>query len=102
MSSDSMKQRAIKRVDIAGPAKQRDIRSKIGVYVLVAPDGSVFCAVGYYGHPGLIKDVEEAVRQWTFKPLKEGNKPVAYLGTLGFALCNIGCGEAGPSMTLLK
>lgn len=37
-SSDSMKQRAIKRVDIAGPAKQRDIRSKVGIYVVVAPD----------------------------------------------------------------
>ena len=102
MSPDMMKRRATKRVDLAGPAKQRDIRGIVGVDVLVGPDGSVICTAGYYGHPMVLKDVEEAVQQWRFEPLKENNKPVAYVGKLDFALCNVGCAEAGPSMTLLK
>jgi len=97
-----MKARATKRVDLAGPAKQRDIRGDVGVDILVGPDGSVICAVGFHGHPMLLKDVEEAVRQWKFKPLNERNKPVAFVGTLYFALCNVGCTEAGRSMTLLN
>jgi hypothetical protein len=53
----------------------------------------VVCTAGYYGHPMVLKDVEEAVRQWTFKPLRENNKPVAYVGKLDFTLCNVGCAE---------
>jgi len=102
MSSDVMKQRAIKRVDLSGPAKQLDIRGTVAVDVLVGTDGNVVCVHGFYGHPVILKDVEEAVQQWRFKPLKENNVPVAYVGNLDFALCNIGCGEAGSSMTLLK
>ena len=102
MSADAMKQRATKRVDFSGPAKQRDIRGIVGVDVLVGTDGNVVCVRGFYGHPVLLKDVEEAVRQWRFKPLKEHNAPVAYVGKIYFALCNIGCGEEGSSMTLLK
>jgi hypothetical protein len=101
MSSDMMKKRATSRVDLAGPAKQRDIRGNVGLDVLVGPDGAVICMAGFLGHPMVLKDVEEAVRQWKFKPLMEYNKPVAFVGSLYFALCNIGCTEAGRSMTLL-
>jgi outer membrane biosynthesis protein TonB len=96
-----MKARATQRVDLAGSAKQRDTRGNVGVDVLVGPDGAVICTVGFLGHPMVLKDVEDAVRQWKFKPLKENNKPVAFVGNLYFALCNIGCTEAGRSMTLL-
>ncbi len=101
MSSDAMKARATQQVDLSGPAKQRDIRGDVGVDVLVGPDGAVICTAGYLGHPMVLKDVEEAVRRWKFKPLKENNKPVAFVGSRHFALCNIGCTEAGRSMTLL-
>jgi hypothetical protein len=101
MSSDATNARATQKVDLSGPAKQRDIRGDVSVYVLVGPDGAVICTSGYLGHPMVLKDVEEAVRQWKFKPLKENNKPVAFVGSLYFALCNIGCTEAGRSMTLL-
>jgi hypothetical protein len=102
MSSDAMKKRAIKRVDLSRFAKQLDIRGIVAVDVLVDTDGSVVCVHGFYGPPVLLKDVEEAVRQWKFKPLKENNAPVAYVGRLDFELCNLGCGGTGPSMTLLK
>jgi len=102
MSSDAIKQRATKRVDLSGPVKQRDIRGTVGVDVLVGIDGNVVCVQGFYGHPMLLKDVEEGVQKWRFKPLKENNTPVAYVGKLYFALCNIACGEEGSSMTLLK
>lgn len=102
MSSDAMKSRAIQRIDLSDSAKQRDIRGDVGVDVLVGPDGAVICTAGYLGHPMVLKDVEEAVRQWKFKPLIENNKPVAFVGNLHFSLCNIGCTEAGRSMTLLR
>lgn len=102
MPSDLMKRRATKQVDLAAPAKQHDFRGYVGVDVLVGPDGSVVCSAGSYGHPMVVKDVEEAVRHWKFKPLKENDKAVAYVGRLDFALCNVGCTEAGFSMTLLN
>jgi hypothetical protein len=102
MSSDAMKQRATKRVDLSGSLKQVDIRGTVGVDVLVGADGNVVCAKGVYGHPMLLSGVVEAVRRWRFKPVKENNVPVAYVGKLDFALCNIGCGKGGSSMTLLK
>jgi hypothetical protein len=80
MSSDVMKKRVTKRVDLSGPAKQLDIRGIVAVDVLVGTDGNVVCAHGFYGHSVLLKDVEEAVRQWRFKPLKENDVPVAYVG----------------------
>lgn len=102
MSSDAMKQRATKRVDLSGSLKQVDIRDAVRVDVLVGADGKVVCAKGAYGHPMLLSGVVEAVRQWRFKPVKENNLPVAYVGKLDFALCNIVCGKGGSSMTLLK
>jgi len=102
MPSDAMKQRATKRVDFPLPVKQIDIRGMVAVDVLVGNDGNVVCVQGFYGHPMLLKYVEDAVEQWKFKPLKENSSPVAYVGKLDFALCNIGCGEAGSSMSLLK
>jgi len=102
MSSDAMKKRATKRVDLSRAAKQLDFRGIVALDVLVGTDGNVVCVHGFYGHPMLLKDVEEAVRQWRFKPLKQNRVPVAYAGKLYFTLCNIGCGEAGPSMTLLN
>ena len=106
MSSDVMKQRVAKRVDFSGPVRQRDIRGTVGVDVLVDTDGNLICVPGFYGHPILLKDVlkdvDDAVRQGRFKPLKERNATVAHVGKLYFELCNIGCGEGGSSMTLLK
>ena len=101
MPSDALKRRAAQRIDLSGPAKQLDIRGNVGLDVLVGPDGGVICTAGIVGHPIVLKDVEEAVRRWKFKPLKENNMPVAFVGSLYFALCNIGCTEAGRSVTLL-
>ncbi len=82
MPSDAMKARATQRVDLSGPASKRNIRGDVGVDVLVGPDGAVICTAGYLGHPMVLEDVEEAVRQWKFTPLKENNKPVAFVGNL--------------------
>ena len=91
LRSDRMKRRATKKVDVTGPVLQADIRGAVGLEVLVGPNGSVVSAKGAYGHPMLVREVESAVRQWTFKPLRENNAPVAYVGHLDFTLCNIGC-----------
>jgi hypothetical protein len=60
-----MKRRATKRVDISDAAKL------VALDILVGTDGNVLCAQGFYGHPVLLKHVEEALRQWRFKLLKE-------------------------------
>jgi TonB family protein len=97
-----MKKRATKKVDISGPMRQADIRGTVVVDVLVGPDGSVVCAQDIHGHPMLLREVEEALRSWRFKPLIQDNAPVAYVGQIDFMLCNINCGKQGPAMTLLK
>lgn len=102
LRSDAMKQRATKKVDISGPAKQADIRGTVIVEVLVGPDGNVVCAKGVYGHPMLLSAVEDAVRLWKFKPITQNKAPIAYVGQIDFTLCNIGCGPQETSMTLLK
>jgi Gram-negative bacterial TonB protein C-terminal len=101
LASDAMKRRATKKVDISHAAKQFDVRGTIALDVLVGADGNVVCAKGVYGHPMLIRAVEEAVRQWRFRPIKQGSESVAYVGRLDFTLCNIGCGKNDHPMSLL-
>jgi hypothetical protein len=101
-TSDEMKSRATRKVDISGAIKQADIRGVALIGVLIGPDGGVVCAKSLYGHPILRKPVEDAVAAWKFKPAVQDGKPVSYFGRLQFLLCNLGCGEVGPSMTILK
>ena len=100
--SDEMKSKSTVRFDIEGPIKQADIKGTIVVDVLVAPDGHVVCTKTVIGHPMMRKSVEEALRKWEFSPMKAEGKPVGYLGRLEFSLCNISCGDTGPSMTIVK
>ncbi len=100
--SDAMKRRATHKTDVSESVKQLDIKGTVVAEVLVAPSGKVVCARSVIGHPLIAKPVQAALEEWTFKPAKNGDKPVAYLGILQFSLCNISCGESGPSMTLLK
>jgi hypothetical protein len=101
-TSDEMKAKSIQRYDIAGPIKQADIKGIIDIQVLVAPDGHVVCAKTVIGHPMMGKPVEEALRKWKFSPMMNEGKPISYVGWLEFSLCNVSCGDAGPSMTILK
>jgi hypothetical protein len=101
-TSDEMKERATHKADVGGLMKRTDIRGTVIVDILVDPAGKVFCEKTLDGHPIIRDEVEKAWRAWTFKPSKMNEEPVAYLGRLEFFLCNIGCGEQGVSMTLLK
>jgi outer membrane biosynthesis protein TonB len=97
-----MKQRATRKADISARAKQFDVRGTVLLEVLVGPDGNVICTHGAIGHPMLLHEIEAAVRQWAFTPLKESKKRVAYVGNFDFTLCNIGCASEELKMTLLK
>jgi hypothetical protein len=101
-TSNEMKERATHKADISRSMKQMDIKGTAIVDVLVDPTGQVFCTKSLFGLPMLRTEVEKALRAWTFKPAQMNGKSVGYLGRLVFSLCNISCGEAGPSMTLLK
>jgi hypothetical protein len=101
-TSDEMKARSTRRYDITGPIKQADIKGTIVVEVLVGPDGHVVCTKAVNGHPMMSTPVEEALRKWKFRPMKPEGKPLSYVGWLEFSLCNINCGDRGPSMTIVK
>ena len=101
-TSDEMKSKATHKQDISGPIKQWDIKGTAIVDVLVAPDGHVVCTKSLIGHPLVRKSVEDALSQWKFAPAGVGYRKVAYVGRMEFTLCNISCGQSGPSMTILK
>lgn len=101
-TSADMKRRATRKVELGGILRQADIKGTAVVDVLVGTSGEVLCLKSAPAHPFIRVEVEKALRAWTFKPAKVDGKPVAYLGRLQFNLCNILCGEEGPSMTLLK
>jgi hypothetical protein len=101
-TSDEMKARATHKQDISGPIKQWDIKGTAIVDVLVAPDGHVVCTKSLTGHPMVRKSVEDALMKWKFSAAEMDGRQVAYVGRMEFALCNISCGDSGPSMTILK
>lgn len=101
-TSDEMKARATYKQDIFGAIKQADIKGTAIVDVLVGPDGQVVCTMGRTGHPLVRASVEDALRKWKFSPAAMEGKAVAYLGRMEFTLCNISCGDSGPSMTIIN
>jgi hypothetical protein len=100
--SDEMKARATYKRDIFGAIKQADIKGTAIVDVLVGPDGQVVCTKSLTGHPMVRASVEDALRKWKFSPAEMDGRRVAYLGRMEFTLCNISCGESGPSMTIIN
>lgn len=100
--SDEMKKRATAKVDLKGFVKKLDIRTAVLVDVLVAGSGEVVCTKSLAGLQIARKPTEDAIQSWRFKTATADGEPVAYLGWLEFTLCNISCGDDGPSMTLLK
>ena len=101
-TSDEMKARATYKQDIFGAIKQADIKGTAIVNVLVGPDGQVVCTKSLTGHPMVRASVEDALRKWKFSPAEMDGRWVAYLGRVEFTLCNISCGDSGPSMTIIN
>ena len=101
-TSDEMKARATYKQDIFGAIKQTDIKVTAIVDVLVGPDGQVVCTKSLIGDPMVNHSVEDALRKWKFSQAEMNGKRVAYLGRMEFTLCNISCGETGPSMTIVN
>jgi hypothetical protein len=97
-----MKESALRKVDLSGFIRQLDIKGTAIVEVLIGTSGEVVCLKSLAGHPLIRAEVEKSLRSWTFRRAEVNGKPVAYLGRLEFTLCNILCGDQGPSMTLLK
>ena len=100
--SDDMKARAKHKQDVDGATKQIDAKGTVLIDVLVGNDGRVSCTKALVGHPILTKPIQNALRHWTFAAADSNGKRVGYTGELLFTLCNISCGDAGPSMTIVK
>lgn len=101
-TSDQMKTRATYKEDISSLLRQADVKGTAIVDVLVNSAGGVACVKSLAGHPIVRSGVERALKKWTFKTASQNGHAVAYLGEMEFSLCNISCGDAGPSMTILK
>ena len=65
-------------------AKSMRLNGTVQIEVLVNEAGHVTCARAINGHPILIGSAIEAARQWTFRPIKHGKKPVAFYGYVPF------------------
>jgi len=100
--SDEMKARATHKQDVAAATKRIDAKGTVLVDVIVDTEGNVFCTKALVGHPILAKPIQEALRHWTFAPAEVNGKRIGYTGLLQFTLCNISCGDAGYSMSILK
>lgn len=102
LTSDDMKHKALHRVEISASAKQWDVKGTVIVEVLVGGDQSVLCVKPISGPMQLLAPVADAVRSWHFMGILVDGKKVAYFGRMEFRLCNILCGDAGPSMTIAE
>ena len=101
-NSDDMKARATHRQDVDAATKQIDAKGTVLIDILIGSDGHVSCTKPLVGHLILTKPIQDALRHWTFAAADPNGKPVGYTGQLLFSLCNISCGDAGPSMTIVK
>lgn len=102
-TSPEMKSRATRKVDVSVLLMGKvDFKATFIFEVLVGPTGNVICLKRTSGFPPADAEVEKSLRQWKFKPADMNGKPVASLGTIQFYLCNIDCGQAGRSITLLN
>lgn len=101
-SSDQMKSRATRKVDIGSFMKTLDIKGTVISTILIDPKGHVACIKTMHTHPILQLEVERALKKWQFKPATVKDHSVAYLGVLQFKLCNINCGSDGMSMSIVK
>jgi hypothetical protein len=101
-TSNEMKARAERKVDLSGFVRNADIKANAKVDLLVGPSGEVVCLKVAPTHPLIKASVQRALSSWQFKPARAKSKPVAYLGQLEFFLCNILCDGDTTGMTLLK
>jgi TonB family protein len=63
-------------------ARQARIHGTVSVSILVDPQGKVMCVKAVKGHPLLVVPAMDAAKQWTFRPMTEGGRPVSFWGNL--------------------
>lgn len=89
LSVKGTKVRAINRVAPKFPPSCR-CQGTIIVAVLVNPEGKVEKAQTVSGHPLLQATSAKAAKEWLFKPLVRGDKPIAFVGLLVFTFKSYG------------
>lgn len=67
-------------------AKQLKLEDRVGLNAYVGTDGSVYDTIVSFGNPILVRTIDEAVKQWKFKPFLSGGKPVKAIASLVFDL----------------
>jgi len=102
-TSNEMKRRATKKVDVGPLMKQADIAaSNIKISLIIAANGKIKCLrINSQAHPIIRIEVDRAIKQWEFQPLIHNGKPIPYVGFLEFELCGMNCPQ-GRHMTLIE
>jgi outer membrane biosynthesis protein TonB len=88
ISNDQAQQAAIRKPTPACSlvARQLKLDDRVGLNAYVGTDGAVYDTIVSFGNPILVRSVEEAVKQWRFKPFLSGGKPVKAIANLVFDL----------------
>lgn len=86
ISSDEARQAAVSKPAPAYPAiaKQLKMQGKVELDVFISESGSVEKVAAVSGNPVLTKAAQEALQNWKFNPIKEGDSAVKAVATLSF------------------
>lgn len=69
---------------LPGLARQARLEGYVFVDILVDESGRVACAQVVSGHPIFIPAALQAAKDWTFRPERQGGRPVSVRGHLRF------------------
>jgi Gram-negative bacterial TonB protein C-terminal len=93
LSTKQLDERATRRVLPKYPAllRQANFATHGRIKLLIAPSGEVTCAVALSGHPLVLPNVLDAIKQWRFLPYKVDGTRVSVLGHFDFCFSTSGC-----------
>jgi hypothetical protein len=93
LSTKQLDERATRRVLPKLPAllRQANFTTHGRIKLLIAPSGEVTCAVALSGHPLVLPNALDAIKQWRFRPYKVDGKRVSVLGHFDFCFSTSGC-----------
>jgi hypothetical protein len=82
LSSTELKKRRIHCEAPKLPGANWCPKGQVMFLVVINAEGKVECAEAVNGHPLVKPYALDALKRWTFKPVKVGGKPIAALGTV--------------------
>ena len=93
LTTKQLDERATRRVLPKYPAllRQANFETHGRIKLLIAASGEVTCAVALSGHPLILPNALDAIKQWRFRPYEANRKRVPVLGYFDFCFSTSGC-----------